>query len=93
MARPWIDLEKIGIRREDVLTHVDRPSETCEVVELYPPKVLFRGQVLSLTAAASKAYESEPEIGTPAAMWKYEGETLQERRDRFEKWHRPRGKD
>lgn len=89
MSRPWIDLEMIGIPLGAVLTHADRPSETCVVVQLSPPRVVFRWEVLSLTDAATKAYDGKYEAKT-VAVWLYNGESLQDRRNRFESYHRPR---
>ena len=90
MLRPWLDLEMIGIPLGALLVHVDRPHETCIVVGWNPARVAFRGEVLSLTAAATKAYNGKFEATTPAALWKYNDETLQDRRHRFEEYHRPR---
>ncbi len=83
--RPNIDLEMIGIRLGDVLALVDNPEETCLVVALYPPAVVHRGAVKSLTAACNDAYEVT--YNDPAAAWAYDGETLRTRRERFETYH------
>ena len=81
-----INLEFIGVRLGDVLTHVDTKGQTCVVVALNPPRVLHRGQVKSLTQACNDVYEIT--YNDPAAVWMYNGESLRQRRERFERYHR-----
>lgn len=83
--RPRIKLEALGINSGDILTCSRDDSLTATVVN--GGKVNFKGEILSLSAAALKALHS---IGyrTPAASgseyWKFDGELLDERRDRME---------
>lgn len=83
--RPRIKLEALGINSGDILTCSRDDSLTATVVN--GGKVNFKGEILSLSAAALKALHS---IGyrTPAASgseyWKFDGELLDERRNRME---------
>ena len=82
--RPAISLKMVGIRIGDVLAMYDAPEQTCLVVQLEPPRVLYDGEVLSLSAAAGrvKGYDvSGPE------WWTFEGVTLSYRRATFREWH------
>ena len=79
--RPGINLEMMGIRLGDTLALVDRLEETCVVVALYPPRVAHCDEVKSLTEAYRVQYND------PAAVWVYSGETLRQRRERFETYH------
>ena len=45
-----------------------------------------RGEVVSLSRAAQRAYGKE-RIGTTIEQWLYEGESLGERRRRYETYH------
>jgi hypothetical protein len=83
--RPNTDFEMIGIRRGDVLALIDRPEETCVVVELNPPQVAHRGHLKSLTEACNDAYDVQH--NDPAGAWAYGTETLRQRRERFETYH------
>ena len=76
-----MDLGMIGIRRGDVLALIDRPEETCVVVELNPPQIAHRGHLKSLTEACNDVYGVQ--YHDPAAAWAYEGETLRQRRERL----------
>ncbi len=83
--RPPLDLEKIGIRLGDVLYVGDNPEETCVVVQLYPPLVFHDGQVKSPTEAINQIYNVV--WNDPYSAWTYEGESLTQRRLRFEEYH------
>lgn len=85
MARLQLDLEMIGIRRGDVLSYWDNDKVTCVVVQTYPSKVYFEGEVMSLSEATGRAYNSPPVGG--AGYWCLDGELLRERRARFEMYH------
>lgn len=83
--RPKIKLDALGIKPGDTLTFSREESITAVVQE--GGKVLFDGEMFSLSAAALKVLHS---LGykTPAASgsehWMFEGELLDERRKRLE---------
>lgn len=87
-VRPDIDLEMIGVPVGAELVHVKDLKLKCIVIKLSDrPLVVCEGEILTLTAAAKKRTYSDtrgPEF------WKYGKETLQERRERFEEYHRKR---
>ncbi len=80
-----INLEMLGIRPGDLLVLVGGSGDTCTVVEAYPPRVVHDSAVKTLTDACNDAYGVE--YNDPAAAWTYEGETLWQRRSRFETYH------
>ena len=84
--RPNLSFEMLGIRVGDTLTVINRPDETCIVVSLSPPVVVYRRQVMSLSAAINAVYGMT--YNDPASAWAFNGETLSQRRDRFEVYHR-----
>ncbi|MDE0200506.1 MAG: hypothetical protein OXK78_20030 [Caldilineaceae bacterium] len=86
MARPNIDLEMIGIPVGATLTLRRRDDVECVVVGLSPPEIVYEGEVVSLSAAAERAYGKE-RVGTTIEYWLYKGESLGERRRRFEAYH------
>jgi hypothetical protein len=83
--RPRLRLDALGIKPGDTLTCSRDDKITATVVD--GNKVDFNGEVLSLSAAALKALHSLG-YSTPAASgswyWKFEGELLDERRQRLE---------
>lgn len=85
MRQPRLRLDAIGIKPGDVLTLSRDEDITATVVE--DGKVDFKGEIMSISAAALKALHS---LGyrTPAASgpgyWMFEGELLGERRQRME---------
>ena len=65
------------------LEFVKDPSIVCKVFQQRPPRVEFNGEEMSLSEASQKVMESPWRLqGTQ--YWKYEDETLQERRERME---------
>ena len=86
MARPNIDLEMIGIPVGATLTLRGRDDVGCVVVRLSPPGIVYEGEVVSLSRAAQRAFGKE-QIGTTIEQWLYMGETLGDRRRRFEAYH------
>ena len=84
--RPNLDLEKIGLRPGDILTLVNDADVSCMVVRPSPPQVVYDGHTTSLTSACNQAYGVN--WNDPAAVWVFEGETLSERRQRFQDYHR-----
>lgn len=83
--RSKLNLDAIGIKSGDVLTFSRDESVTGVVVE--GGKLLFDGDVMSLSAAALKSLHAMG-YKTPAASgpgyWMFEGELLEERRRRLE---------
>ena len=86
MAKPKIDLEMIGIPVGATVTLRGRDDVACVVVGLNPPRIVYGGESVSLSRAAQKAYGKE-QIGTTIEQWLYEGESLGDRRRRFEAYH------
>ena len=83
--RPRLKLDALGIKSGDILTCSRDEMITAIVVE--GGKVNFQNEVMSLSAAALKALHSLG-YSTPAASgpgyWKFDGELLDERRQRIE---------
>ncbi|WP_298127162.1 GIY-YIG nuclease family protein [Brevundimonas sp.] len=67
--RPPLNFEEMGIVIGSVLTHT-RTGETAEVVE--PKKVVFRGEVMSLTRA-QQVVTSAPYAVQPGRHWTTDG--------------------
>ena len=84
--KPRVNLEMIGVPLGAVLTFVENEEITCVVCQQYPAQVVYEGDVTSLSDSARRASKLEFNVRGPL-FWKYEGETLQERRDRFEAYH------
>ena len=84
--RPRINLEMIGVPMGSVLKFAENEEITCVVCQQYPAQVVYEGEVTSLSDSARRASKLEFNVRGPL-FWKYEGETLQERRDRFEAYH------
>lgn len=83
--RPRLKLDSLGIKSGDILTC--SRDETLAATVVDGGKVDFKGEILSLSAAALKALHS---LGykTPSASgsdyWIFDGELLDERRRRME---------
>ena len=86
MARPRIDLEMVGIPVGATLTLRGRDAVACVVVCLNPPRIAYGDEVVSLSRAAQRAYGKE-QVGTTIEQWLYEGESLGDRRRRYEAYH------
>ena len=86
MARPRIDLETVGIPVGATLTLRGRDDVACVVVCQDPPQIVHEGEVVSLSRAAQRAYGKE-QVGTTIEQWLYEGESLGDRRRRYEAYH------
>jgi len=84
--RPKLNFEMIGVPSGAVLTLVENENITCVVCQQSPARVVYEGEVTSLSDSARRASKLEFNVRGPL-FWKYEGETLQERRDRFEAYH------
>lgn len=84
--RPKINLEMIGVPLGAVLKLAENETITCVVCQQNPAQVVYEGEVTSLSDSARRASKLEFNVRGPL-FWKYEGETLQERRDRFEAYH------
>ena len=83
--RPSLDFEMVGIRLGDTLALYDTPDQTCVVVGLTPPRVLYQDRSMSLTEAVNAAYEAQH--NDPAGAWCFGDETLRQRRERFESYY------
>lgn len=88
--KPNLDLQMLGLRYGDIMQGPDGSEEECMFVRHMPngDQVLHRGELKSLSLAMTDAGVY---YATPADWWTYEGETLQTRRERFEKYHRRPG--
>ena len=84
--RPRINLEMIGVPLGAVLTLAENEEITCVVCQQYPAQVVYEGEATSLSDSARRASKLEYPVQGPI-YWKYEGETLQGRRVRFEAYH------
>ena len=84
--RPRINLEMIGVPLGAVLTLVENKDITCVVCQQYPAQVVYQGEVTSLSVSARQASKLDFNV-QGSIYWNYEGETLQERRLRFEAYH------
>ena len=84
--RPRINLEMIGVPVGTILTLAGNEDITCVVCQQYPARVVYEGEVTSLSDSARRASKLEFPVQGPV-YWKYEGETLQARRERFEVYH------
>lgn len=83
--RPRLKLDALGIKPGDILTCSRDETITATVVD--GGKVSYQDEIMSLSAAALKALHRLG-YSTPAASgpgyWKFEGELLDERRQRIE---------
>ena len=78
----------IGIPIGATLTFVDKPDVECLVISLNPPKLLYHEEVYRMSPLVTKVLELPPyNTPQPAYNLAYKGETLAERRDKFEKYH------
>ena len=76
----------IGIRLGDVLTLDGAPEETCIVIRLSQPRVVYRNRAIYPTEAASLAAGGM--FNDPSGWWMYEVESPFTSRARFERYHR-----
>ena len=82
-SRNNFDFDILDIGIDETLHWIDDPAITCTVSSLKPPRVAFRGTVMSLSAAASILKGSSSSLqGT--RYWTYRGEMLENRRRRLE---------
>ena len=86
--RPSMNFDMVGLRVGDTLEIDGHLDQTAIVVSTERPRVLFRGKEMSPKAAAGEFYQHESYRTFDA--WCYNGERLNDRRKRFEDWHRPR---
>ncbi len=84
--RPNFNFEMLGIPLGAVLTYAYDENKTCVVCKLNPPLVAHKTRVCTLTRAV-KIIERTEDTVQPTWCWKYNGESLGERRMRFEKWY------
>lgn len=86
--RPRLKLASIGIKNGDILALSRDEKITATVVD--GGKVDFRGEILSLSAAAVKALQSlgyKTMAASGSEYWVFAGELLDERRQRIEEQH------
>ncbi len=84
--RPRLNLEMIGVPLGAVLTLAENENINCVVCQQSPARVVYEGEVTSLSDSARRASKLEFNV-QGSLYWKYEGETLQARRLRFEVYH------
>lgn len=79
--RANFDFVMVDIPEGAELTFVDREEIACRVVQLKPPRVEYNGMVMSLSSSARSVLGGAAVNGT--LYWKYQGETVSERRERL----------
>jgi len=83
--RSRLNLEKIGIKPGAILVHSRNEKATCKVID--NRRVEFHGETMSLSKSGLLVFN---ELGfnwsavSGSSCWEYEGETLDERRQRLE---------
>ena len=87
MPKPNLDLEMIGVPLGATLTYLDNEAITCVVTNLHPPEVVLDGNLHSLYDATKTVIGTSFYNGS-SYYWRYGGETLYDRRRRFEAYHR-----
>ena len=78
------NFEMLGITVGAELVSVKSSDTTCRVVNQKPARVEYEGEVMSLSAAAQKVLNSTWGV-QGSQYWIYEGNTLQEIRERIER--------
>lgn len=73
--RPTLNLYELGCKENDTLTWYDNPDIIATVAS--ERKVVFNGDIMSLTAATSKVKGLSYGV-QPTPFWKYNGKTLKE---------------
>ena len=87
-TRHALTLDMIGIPLGATLTFVGKPEEKCIVANLNPPKLVYKDSVYWMTPLVKLVLEVPDQYAPqPAQNLVYKGETLAERRERFEKYH------
>ena len=80
---PNFDFASLNVPIGAILTFVHDSTITCRVVQLNPPLVEYKGEIMELTPAAKLARNGQPS-GPGLQNWIYQGETLLKRRRRLE---------
>ena len=88
--RPDFRFDMVGIPLGATLTLDRDNSVTCFVVKLSPAQVFYDGEVRSLSDSAGEAAGLKW-MPNGTHEWCYEGQTLWDRRMRFERYHRSEG--
>ena len=80
------NFEMLGIEVGDELQFAGEGSEAvCHVVGVKPPRVDLNGEYISLSVAAARVLGRESTKGVQGPLyWRFEGETLADRRKRLE---------
>lgn len=87
MPKPNLDLEMIGVPLGATLTYIEDENITCVVSKLSPPEVVIEGKNQRLDDATCMVI-STSFYGGSSWYWKFDDETLLDRRRRFEAYHR-----
>ena len=77
------DFELLDVPVGSILTFKDDDDVICKVVQQNPPKVSYKGEVVTISKAAKMALESNSSVNGNR-YWKYDGELLWDRRVRLE---------
>lgn len=81
-------LDMIGIPMGATLTFVGKPHEECVVVGVNPIRLVYNETVYTMTTLVREVMDTPEHIAPqPTQNLVYNGETLSERRDRFEEYH------
>ena len=78
-----LNFEMLDIQAGEILESVKGPEITCRVVNQKPARVEYEGEIVSLSAAAQKALNSNWRL-QGSQYWMYGGRTLQEIREQIE---------
>ena len=89
MSKPSLNLEMIGVPLGAILTYNDDEEISWVVTKLSPPEVVLDGKNCSLYEATCVVINTSFYSGS-SYYWKFDGETLHDRRKRFEAYHRSR---
>ena len=84
MARkPNFNFEMIDVPVGSILLFKDQEDVICEVTNQKPPKVCYKGEVVTLSKATQKAGGFTYQVRGPQ-YWKYKGELIEDRRERLD---------
>ena len=83
--RENFSFEMLGIPDGELLQFLSDENVVCLVSHQKPPKVLYEDEEMTLTEAAARALGRDSTRGIQGPLhWKFDGETLVERRHRLE---------
>ena len=81
--KPKFNFEMLDVPVGSILTFKDQEDVICKVTNQKPPRVCYKGEVVSLTKAAEMARGKNDSVNG-SKFWTYEGELLWDRRERLE---------